>query len=249
VQAGVNGTLPGGTVHVAAGAYAEQVIVAGKSLTIRGAGSGATTIQAPAVLTTTFTTSGPNKPVVTADGAADVRIQDLKVDGMGNGNANNRIVGIGFWNAGGQVSNVAIDRVRNNPLNGVQAGVGVLASNNTGGPYALAISATVITDFQKNGPDARGAGLTVSVTGGSITGAGTTGLIAQNAIQISGGAGGTGQRDGDRERALQQPLVRGVLRRPRLRPRAQHGGVEPDGREPLPGRPDPGLLHRRLRAA
>jgi len=191
VQAGVNGTLPGGTVHVAAGAYAEQVIVAGKSLTIRGAGSGATTIQAPAALATTFTTSGPNKPVITADGAADVRIQDLKVDGMGNGNANNRIVGIGFWNAGGQVSNVAIDRVRSNPLNGVQAGVGVLASNNTGGPYALAISGAVITDFQKNGLTLAGAGLTVSVTGGSITGAGTTGLIAQNAIQISGGAGGT----------------------------------------------------------
>ncbi len=191
VQGGVNGTLPGGTVHVAAGAYTEQVIIAGKNLTVRGAGSGSTTIQAPAALATTFTTSGPNKPVVTADGAANVRIEDLKVDGMGNGNANNRIVGIGYWNAGGGITNVAITRIRSNPLDGVQAGVGVLASNNTGGPYGLGLSSVAVNDFQKNGMSLAGAGMTVSVTGGSVTGAGNTALIAQNGIQISGGAGGT----------------------------------------------------------
>jgi hypothetical protein len=192
VQAGVNGTLPGGTVHVAAGAYTGQVIVSGKSLTIRGAGVGSTTIQAPASLATLFTTgSGPVKPVVGADGAANVRVEDLKVDGMGNGNANNRLVGIAWWNAGGGATNVTVTRVRNNPLDGVQAGVGVYAFNNTGGPYSLALSAVVVNDFQKNGMTLAGAGLTASVTGGSITGAGTTGLIAQNAIQISNGAGGT----------------------------------------------------------
>jgi len=190
VQAGVNGTLPGGTVHVAAGAYTEQVTIA-KNLTVRGAGSGSTTIQAPAALATTFTTSGPNKPVITADGAANVRIEDLKVDGMGNGSANNRLCGIGYWNAGGGIQNVSVVRARNNPYDGVQAGTGVLVANNTGGPYGLAITNVSVSDFQKNGMTLTGNGLTVNVSGGSVTGQGNTAVIAQNGIQISGGAGGT----------------------------------------------------------
>jgi hypothetical protein len=192
VQAGVNGTLPGGTVHVAAGTYTEQVIVSGKSLTIAGAGAGATTIQAPAAVATLFSTgSGPIKPVVGADGAANVVVQNLKIDGMGNGNANNRLVGLAYWNSGGTASNLVITRVRNNPLDGVQAGVGVYAFNNTGGPYSLTLTSLVVNDFQKNAYVLAGTGLTVSVTGGSITGAGNTNTIAQNGIQISSGAGGT----------------------------------------------------------
>jgi FlgD Ig-like domain len=188
VQEGVNGTLPGGTLHVADGTYTEQVIIAGKNLAVLGAGAGSTIIQAPAALATTFST---NKPVITADGAANVVIQDLKVDGMGNGNANNRLVGIAYWNAGGLVSNVAITRVRNTPLDGAQAGVGLVSSNNTGGPYTLGVSGVVITDFQKNGMTLAGVGMTATVTAGAIIGAGNTALIAQNGIQVSNGAGGS----------------------------------------------------------
>ncbi len=191
VQGGVDGTLPGGTVHVAAGAYPEQVTISGKDLTVRGAGAGATTIQAPAVLATTFTTSGPNKPVITATGASNVRIEDLTVDGMGNGNANYRIVGIGYWNAGGAIEDVDVVRTRNTPLDGSQGGNGVLAANNTGGPYGMALTNVDVSDFQKNGITLTGTGLTVSVVGGSVNGAGNTALIAQNGIQISSGAGGS----------------------------------------------------------
>ncbi|MFN0152131.1 MAG: hypothetical protein ACKVU1_15625, partial [bacterium] len=190
VTDGVGGALPGGTVDIAAGTYTEQVVVSGKNLTLDGAGSGTTFVNAPAVLATTFTTSGPNKPVITATNA-DVTIQELAVDGLGLGNANNRIVGIGYWNAGGAILDCTIDQIRNTPLDGVQAGVGILVANNTGGPYALEVGDVTITDFQKNGTVFAGSGLAVDVHDCSITGAGPTALIAQNGIQISSGAAGT----------------------------------------------------------
>ena len=47
VQAGVTAVASGGTVHLAAGTYVEQVTIT-QSLTLAGAGSSVTTIQAPA---------------------------------------------------------------------------------------------------------------------------------------------------------------------------------------------------------
>jgi predicted outer membrane repeat protein len=46
VQAGVTAVASGGTVHIAAGTYTEQVTIT-QSLTLEGAGAAATTIQAP----------------------------------------------------------------------------------------------------------------------------------------------------------------------------------------------------------
>ena len=47
VQAGVTAVASGGTVHIAAGTYTEQVTIT-QSLTLDGAGAAVTTIQAPA---------------------------------------------------------------------------------------------------------------------------------------------------------------------------------------------------------
>ena len=106
IQAAVNQVSAGGTVHVAAGTYVEQVDI-GKQLTLDGAGAGSTIIQSPAVLATKFTTSAANKPVVYVH-ASGGTISHLTVDGNGVGNANYRFEGIAFYNAGGTVANSAI---------------------------------------------------------------------------------------------------------------------------------------------
>lgn len=50
IQAAIDAASSDGTVNVAAGIYTEQITI-NKSLTLIGAGTGATTIQAPGVLT------------------------------------------------------------------------------------------------------------------------------------------------------------------------------------------------------
>ena len=190
IQDAVNAAIPSGTINVAAGSYTEQVVVNGKNLSILGAGRASTTILSPAALATTFTTSGPNKPVVSVQNASNVVVRDFTVDGNGAGNANNRIQGVAYWNAGGKLLDCDVLRVRSTPLDGVQAGVGVFGGTNTSA-FSLEMGGTRILDFQKNGTVFTGTGYSVNVHDCTVTGAGPTALTAQNGIQISSGASGT----------------------------------------------------------
>ncbi len=191
VGQGVTNASPGDTVKVGPGLYLEQVTL-GKQVNLVGSGQASTTIGAPASLATKFTTSGPNKPVVYVPTAGSgSTISDMKVDGRGQGNANNRLDGIAFDSAAGTVRRVQVVRVRNQPLDGVQAGTGILANNGDSVARTVTIDRNVVSDFQKNGMTLAGTGLTVDVTDNTVTGAGPSNAIAQNGIQVSGGAGGT----------------------------------------------------------
>jgi hypothetical protein len=147
---GAANTLTNGTVQVAAGSYTEQVTV-GKNMSVLGAGRASTFIVSPASLATQFTTSGPNKPVVFVQNASNVLIRGLTVDANGAGNANNRIQGVAYWNAGGKLMDCDVLRVRNTPLDGVQAGVGVFGGTNTIA-YALEVGGTKVLDFRRTAP-------------------------------------------------------------------------------------------------
>ena len=177
IQRGVDAADPTNTVNVENGTYVGQVTI-GKDLTLRGQGP-ATIIQAPASLVTQFTTSGPNKPVVYFTGTNAGNIDHVEIDGAGQGNSNNRIVGLAYNNAAGTVNHVTITGVRDTPLDGVQAGVGILAFTNDSGPRTLNVTNNTISDYQKNGMVLAGVGLTVNVTGNTVTGAGPTALIAR----------------------------------------------------------------------
>lgn len=191
IQGGVDGAVSGDLLDVPAGTYVEQILVDGKDLTIQGAGCGTSIIESPALLATQFTTSGPNKPIVTAINTASVVIDGFTIDGLGVGNANNRFEGVAFYNAGGAVLNCCIVNIDDTPQTGVQHGVGVWAFNNTGGPYALEVGNTTISGYQKNGMALSGDGLTVDVHDCTTIGSGDVAYIAQNGIQVSFGAGGS----------------------------------------------------------
>ncbi len=190
IQEGVDMVLEGGTVNVAAGSYEEQVDV-GIDLAIIGADRGTTFINSPTSLTAFFNTgSNDNYPVVYIHDA-DVDISNFTIDGLNRGNSNYRFVGVGFWNAGGSVTNCSITGITDTPFSGSQHGNGIYAYNNTGGPYALDVVDVDVDDFQKNGITLLGEGLTVSVTGCTVTGVGATTTTAQNGIQLGYGSGGT----------------------------------------------------------
>jgi parallel beta-helix repeat protein len=196
VQRGVNAAAAGDTVNVEAGTYRGQVSAIGKNLSIVGGGAASTILEAPDTLVTNFTTSGPNKAVVFFQNGVD-SISSLTIDGRGVGDANNRLIGLAYHNAGGTVGGpnaadgVTIEHVRNNPLNGVQAGVALYAFNDDSVARSLTVTHNTIFDYQKNGMALSGTGLTVDVGHNTVTGAGATNAIAQNGIQVSFGAGGT----------------------------------------------------------
>ncbi|MEO5953335.1 MAG: right-handed parallel beta-helix repeat-containing protein, partial [Chloroflexia bacterium] len=122
----------GGTIKAEAGTYEEQVDIS-KPTDLMGAGQGSTTIQSPPTLETKFTSSNPHKPVVYVHNNTGVtKIEQLTVDGLGRGNANNRMDGVAYHSAAGTTDDVTITRIRNNPLDGSQAGVAVYVFNEDG---------------------------------------------------------------------------------------------------------------------
>ena len=93
VQAGVSSVASGGTVHIAAGVYTEQVNIT-QSLTLDGAGAGATTIQAPGSLAS-------GDLVTIARGAS------VSMSGFNVADGTSRVTGIA--DNGGAVSATAIN--------------------------------------------------------------------------------------------------------------------------------------------
>src|SRR3954471_4896298 len=115
------------TIKIGTGTFVEQVTV-NKDVVLQGDGLSSTAIAAPASLATAFTTSGPNKPIVLVNNSGSgARVQDLTIDGRGHGNANTRLNGLDFYNAGGTSHHIRIVRVRDEPLSGAQQGAGMLA--------------------------------------------------------------------------------------------------------------------------
>lgn len=191
IQSAVNAASNGDTVTITPGTYTEQVDI-GKDLSLIGAVGGGSIIKSPSTLATKFNTSGstPNKPVVHVHDAT-VNLAYLTVDGDGKGNGNYRIEGIAFHNAGGTVDHVTITRIRETPASGTQHGVGLYVLNEDAAPRTLTATNNSVSDYQKNGMTFIGSNLTVDVSDNTVTGSGAVSFIAQNGIQVSGGASGT----------------------------------------------------------
>ena len=191
VQGGVD-AVTGSTVTVLAGLYVEQVHITQPGLVLTGAGVGATVIQAPASMSEFFTTgSNQNRPVIFVDGADGVQISGLTVDGNNQGDTNVRFLGVGFWNAGGTLTNASILNIMNSTFSGAQHGVGLYSYNDTGGPYILKVADLLVDDFQKTAVALYGDGMTVDLDNVTTIGEGPTDVTAQNGISIGYGAGGT----------------------------------------------------------
>ena len=190
LQRGVNIALSTDTVDVDSGNYVEQIEI-NKDLVVIGQGTAGTNVVAPATLPLFFITSANNYPVIYAHDAANIVVKNLTVDGAGMGNSNNRLVGVGYYQAGGYIEDLEIKAVRHTPINGVQGGVGIFGYANAGTARTINANNNNIYDFQKNGITMAGAVLTATVDSNTVTGAGSVSFIAQNGVQLSSGATGS----------------------------------------------------------
>lgn len=182
-------TLPGHVIEVQPGTYVEQLHITTENLTINGVGTDPVVIQSPATSPLSFTTSAANKPIVFVDGVSDFTLTNVTVDGNNLGNANDRFVGIGFWNAGGNLEDVDVINIMDNPFSGSQHGVGIYAFNNTpASDYSITLNQVDVTDYQKTGVvlygNSANPNLTVDLDYVTTVGQGPNAINGQNGIQI-----------------------------------------------------------------
>lgn len=191
IQEAVDSAPIGAVVHVEAGVFTEQVVI-NKNLTLKG--SAGAIIKSPSSLPENFVTSAANRPIIYVHDADNVIIDGFTVDGDNQGDAGasmNRFIGIGYYNAGGTISNNTVVNVMDSVLKGTQHGNAIYIFNDDGVARTVVIEGNTVYNYQKNGITANGNDLTAIITNNVVTGAGPTGVIAQNGIQI--GFGATGQ--------------------------------------------------------
>ncbi len=185
VQKAVDEALDGTMIHVAAGTYVEQVMI-DKDLTITGAGP-TTIIESPDSLDVCWSTSYDYHGVVCILDTDSVTLEDLKIDGQGNGNGDYRFVGVGLRNGGAILDTLEITGIRDTPFSGAQHGVAINAYNTDGVARTISVQDCSIDDFQKNAMALNAnetTPLVVDVQNNTIMGAGPTDVTAQNGVQV-----------------------------------------------------------------
>jgi hypothetical protein len=177
------------TVKVGTGTFTEQVTI-NKDVVVQGDGLSSTVIASPASLATQFVRNGANiKPIVyVSDLGSGSTVRDLTIDGKGLGNSINRFWGLAFRNTNGTAQHIRVTRLRSQPLDGVQNGLGILTYVSDATAHTVTIDHTTISDIQKGAIVDDGVGMNANITNSTITGAGDSDQIAQNGIQVSNGA-------------------------------------------------------------
>ncbi len=196
IQTVINSAAPGDTVQLSNGTYIEEILIT-TNLTLSGNGIGLSIIQCPTTpnpLSNTFVftpTGATYHPFVMVEGASNVIIQNLTVDG--NSQASNflsyRFDGIGYHNAGGTVQNVRATNVQDQSPGGVtQHGFAIAGAIDDSNPHTINVLNSTVDDFQKAGIDMRGATLTAILTGNTITGETPPSTANANGIVVQFGA-------------------------------------------------------------
>ena len=207
IQAAVTAAPAGSTIYVCPGSYPEQVSI-NKRLTLQGVASGPlnqAVVTAPAggivANTVSLATGDPIAAQVWVHDTTAVTIENLTVDGAGNGIAAcaPNLIGVYYQDASGVVNNVVARNQTSgvtSPLNGCQWGEGIFVQSGistvTGkaGTSTVTVRNSSVHDFQKNGITGNEVGTKLTVNSNEVRGQGPTNGAAENGIQLGFGATG-----------------------------------------------------------
>jgi parallel beta-helix repeat protein len=194
IQPAVLAAKPGDTIQVDPGTYTGQVTIGQNSsgVTLNNlvlAGSNQSSIiQWPS-------NPDPTKPaIVEISGANNVTLNGFTIQGPGNVPGS---IGYGVEVDGGGSANITnnhITKIEDNPMSGDQTGIAIRVGQHpnttfpTGTTGTATISNNTIDGYQKAGIVVDNTGSSAEIDHNTITGAGSTDLIAQNGIEISLGA-------------------------------------------------------------
>jgi parallel beta-helix repeat protein len=186
IQDAVNAAQPGDKIVVCPGRYVEQVTIPASknNLTLVSLRPLQAVIQAPPLITT------PPKAIVRVNGAREIALLAFTIEGPGGGPCDSLEFGVRVDGGGSAlIAGNHITHIRDTPFGGCQNGVAIQVGRNSEGQTGSAdITHNQIDDYQKNGVTVDNAGSFAQVDHNTITGAGQTGTIAQNGIQVSRGA-------------------------------------------------------------
>jgi hypothetical protein len=193
IQDAVNAATPGTVIRICPGTYPERVKIT-QALSLQG-GSGVVIEPSHVEANATSAFSGlPLAPIIWVEGATDVDISGVIVDGANNdiGACGADLIGILYKNASGEVKRVAVRNITlSATLNGCQSGNAILVQSGGGEVSKVNVADSSIHDYQKNGITANEIGTEVRIENNVVTGIGPTTGAAQNGIQIGYGAGGS----------------------------------------------------------
>jgi hypothetical protein len=192
IQNAVNAASSGDVIKVCAGTYPEQVVIS-KSLTVNGDNGAIISPVSVSANTSSLASGQPIAAIVLVQNTTAVTIQNVIIDGEGNGisGCSPDLIGIFYQNASGLLNHMAVRNVELAPDdNGCQSGVGVFVQS-AGASSVVTIENSSIHNYQKGGITANEAGTQVTINGNVVTGVGTATGAAQNGIQIGFGASGT----------------------------------------------------------
>ncbi len=178
IQPAVTAALSGDTVSVAAGTYTEQVVI-DKNLTLTGAGSGTTIIQAPDPLVLDVYN---RYNIVLFNGSITVEFSGFTVQGP-RANLN-----FGIAARGGATANIhdnTIKDIRDSLSLGAQRVKALIVD----GASTATITNNTIIGYQKEAINVWASSATI--TGNTITGDGPIATITQNGIVIASGSTAT----------------------------------------------------------
>jgi uncharacterized repeat protein (TIGR01451 family) len=187
------GALNGTTYTLSAncGDVTDPITVPSTITTVNGAGH---TISATDIGSSEF----DGAILTNASSGQTMNIENLTVSGPAGGfqvctNSNDTLFGIRFNDASGSVDNVTVEHIWQQPnlsdAPSCNAGTAIRADNPSA-PRTVTITRTTVMDYQKNGIDGRGAGMTMDVSDSTIGPPNDQeGLIAANGLVYVGSTG------------------------------------------------------------
>lgn len=192
IQAALNVAVPGDTIFVCPGTYAEQLVVTKSNLTIRGSGAGATVLRPSAVTknTTSILVGAPVAPVLLVDGATNVSIASLTIDGsLADSGAilrpNCPVVGfyqgIFYRNSSGTIESTHVTNFTSSAV--CASGLRVESGN-------VLIQTNLFSRYGESGISCVGPNTQCSIVGNTVRGQGPVDGQNQSGIQIRAQAAG-----------------------------------------------------------